>query len=336
MTSARDTVTHLVAGGVGGTVGAIVTCPLEVVKTRLQSSSSGFEIVGLPDNRRAAGSVWQCLRQVLVQEGVPGLFRGLGPNLVGVAPSRAIYFWAYSSCKSSLNRQAFLGQRDTPLVHITSAATAGCVSSVTTNPIWVVKTRLQLDREQKPTSLGNVIKQITKESGVRGFYLGLTASIYGISETVVHFVVYEHLKKRMSAWLGQRHDQHDMKHFLGFMACGAVSKTGATCLAYPHGKFHKIISYLSDNFFSLIRSGTHKIKGARAEVSIFLANHGSGLQGGGQARTLQGPCHQPDQADPQHGRHDGHLRAHGSPHQQVQCKGQQHCLVGATKCSNCR
>jgi len=215
-------------------VGAIVTCPLEVVKTRLQSSSSGFEIAGLPGNQRAAGSVYQCLRQVLVQEGIAGLFRGLGPNLVGVAPSRAIYFWAYSSCKTSLNRQALFGQRDTPLVHLTSAAAAGCVSSVTTNPIWVVKTRLQLDREQKPTSLGNVIKQISKESGIRGFYLGLTASIYGISETVVHFVVYEHLKKRMSTWLGQRHDQHDMKHFLGFMACGAASKTGATCLAYPH------------------------------------------------------------------------------------------------------
>ena len=250
MTSGRDTVTHLVAGGVGGTVGAIVTCPLEVVKTRLQSSSSGFEIAGLPDNRRAAGSVYQCLRQVLVQEGVPGLFRGLGPNLVGVAPSRAIYFWAYSSCKTSLNRKALFGQRDTPLVHLTSAAAAGCISSVTTNPIWVVKTRLQLDREQKPTSLGNVIKQIAKESGIRGFYLGLTASIYGISETVAHFVVYEHLKKRMSVWLGQRHDQHDMKHFLGFMACGAVSKTGATCLAYPHGELKNLLHSIGINVFS--------------------------------------------------------------------------------------
>lgn len=215
-------------------MGAIVTCPLEVVKTRLQSSSSGFDTRVLPDKRRTASSVWQCLRQVLVQEGVPGLFRGLGPNLVGVAPSRAIYFWAYSSCKTSLNRRAILGHRDTPLVHITSAATAGCVSSVTTNPIWVVKTRLQLDRERKPTSLGNVVRQIARESGFRGFYLGLTASIYGTSETVAHFVVYEYLKKRMSEWLGQRQDQHDFRHFLGFMACGAVSKTGATCLAYPH------------------------------------------------------------------------------------------------------
>jgi len=40
--SKRDTVIHLVAGGVAGTAGAVVTCPLEVVKTRLQSSNPVF------------------------------------------------------------------------------------------------------------------------------------------------------------------------------------------------------------------------------------------------------------------------------------------------------
>lgn len=34
---------------VGGTTGAILTCPLEVVKTRLQSSNSGFE-TRIPNN----------------------------------------------------------------------------------------------------------------------------------------------------------------------------------------------------------------------------------------------------------------------------------------------
>jgi len=37
-----ETFIPLIAGGVGGTTGAIFTCPLEVVKTRLQSSNSGF------------------------------------------------------------------------------------------------------------------------------------------------------------------------------------------------------------------------------------------------------------------------------------------------------
>ncbi|CAH2092741.1 unnamed protein product [Euphydryas editha] len=42
--SQKDTAIHLVAGGLAGTAGAVVTCPLEVVKTRLQSSKG----VGLP------------------------------------------------------------------------------------------------------------------------------------------------------------------------------------------------------------------------------------------------------------------------------------------------
>ena len=58
----HDTLTHLVAGGVGGTVGAVVTCPLEVVKTRLQASSSGFEARAGTSHVIAPRSVWQRLR----------------------------------------------------------------------------------------------------------------------------------------------------------------------------------------------------------------------------------------------------------------------------------
>lgn len=236
ITMQRDTLSHLIGGGVGGTMGAVVTCPLEVVKTRLQSSSSGFDgkAFGGDRNVMAKPGIWQCLKQILIQEGLPGMFRGLGPTLVGVAPSRAIYFWAYSSCKERLNKRAKINYTETPLIHILAAATAGMVSSVSTNPIWVVKTRLQLEREKRHISVTTVVGRIMKESGIRGFYLGLTASLYGTTETVLHFVVYEYLKKQMAELLGQTEGQHSLTHFLGFMICGAISKTGATCLAYPH------------------------------------------------------------------------------------------------------
>lgn len=47
----------------------------------------------------------QCLRHIVETEGVRALFKGLGPNIVGVAPSRAIYFCAYSQTKNALNTQ---------------------------------------------------------------------------------------------------------------------------------------------------------------------------------------------------------------------------------------
>uniref|UniRef100_A0A667HWW2 Solute carrier family 25 member 36 n=1 Tax=Lynx canadensis TaxID=61383 RepID=A0A667HWW2_LYNCA len=94
--SQRDTLVHLFAGGCGGTVGAILTCPLEVVKTRLQSSSVTLYISEVQLNTMAGASVnrvvspgpLHCLKVILEKEGPRSLFRGLGPNLVGVAPSR--------------------------------------------------------------------------------------------------------------------------------------------------------------------------------------------------------------------------------------------------------
>uniref|UniRef100_A0A5F9DNS4 Solute carrier family 25 member 36 n=1 Tax=Oryctolagus cuniculus TaxID=9986 RepID=A0A5F9DNS4_RABIT len=127
--SQRDTLVHLFAGGCGGTVGAILTCPLEVVKTRLQSSSVTLYISEVQLNTMAGASVnrivspgpLHCLKVILEKEGPRSLFRGLGPNLVGVAPSRAIYFAAYSNCKEKLNG---VFDPDSTQVHMISAAMA--------------------------------------------------------------------------------------------------------------------------------------------------------------------------------------------------------------------
>jgi len=117
-----------------------------------------------------------------------------------------------------------------------AAAFGGAVSSCSTNPLWVVKTRLQLDNEKVPTSVTTVIKRIFQESGYKGFWRGLTASLYGISETVIHFVIYEDLKKRVTKLQGENPETRNSKFvsFMSFMGCGAMSKAFATCLAYPH------------------------------------------------------------------------------------------------------
>ncbi|GBP28407.1 Mitochondrial carrier protein Rim2 [Eumeta japonica] len=172
----------------------------------------------------------QCIRHIVQTEGPRALFKGLGPNLVGVAPSRAIYFCTYSQAKAILNQHL---PPDTPVVHLSAASAAGFMSCTATNPIWFVKTRLQLDG-QNVTAV-QCIKRIYQKSGIRGFYKGITASYMGISETVVHFVLYEGVKARLAE---RRVDvtspERSPKDFLEFMAAGAFSKTVASCIAYPH------------------------------------------------------------------------------------------------------
>lgn len=287
----RDTFIHLFAGGIAGTAGAVVTCPLEVVKTRLQSSSASF-IHSVPpriaaDSGKLTGSehhlrsnngsvehhhhhhsrqrvcastilsrrrpsvlaipqcglstsvqsfsIWQCMKHIVQTEGSRALFKGLGPNIVGVAPSRAIYFCAYSKAKDALNAVGII-PANSPLVHIMSASCAGFVSASLTNPIWFVKTRLQLDYNANgKMTVSECVKRIYATQGMQGFYKGITASYFGISETVIHFVIYEALKKKLNE---QRHahpsDDKTSRDFLEFMAAGATSKTIASIVTYPH------------------------------------------------------------------------------------------------------
>lgn len=126
---------------------------------------------------------------------------------------------------------------DSPIVHILGASCAGFVSATATNPIWFVKTRLQLDcNSTNQMTVAECVQRVYKTSGLRGFYKGITASYFGISETVIHFVIYEAVKSKLIE-LREKHPTDGGKtsrDFLEFMAAGAISKTVASCIAYPH------------------------------------------------------------------------------------------------------
>ncbi|OTF69359.1 Mitochondrial carrier protein-like protein [Euroglyphus maynei] len=83
------------------------------------------------------------MKHIVNTEGPRAIFKGLGPNIIGVAPSRAIYFCTYSQVKSWCNQRI---TPDTPYVHIISSACGGFISCTLTNPIWFIKTRMQLDK----------------------------------------------------------------------------------------------------------------------------------------------------------------------------------------------
>ncbi|UJR09650.1 hypothetical protein I4U23_013884 [Adineta vaga] len=243
----RSSYVHLLAGGLAGTFGAVLTCPLEVIKTRYQSSQNAFSQekvhLNLHSSKsntvafqfrydRKRPSIIGSLRQIVKYEGVPGLFKGLIPNLIGVAPSRAIYFFAYANTKLFLVKEM---ERETPLVHITSAATAGIAMSTCTNPLWFIKTRLQI--EQGNIRAIDLIRNVYREHGILGFYKGISASYVGVSETIVHFVLYEQIKAQLQLLHARQNhssDDTNFHSFVTYLIAAACSKSFATTLCYPH------------------------------------------------------------------------------------------------------
>jgi len=248
-TKSRRHLTHiqLIAGGIGGTAGVVATCPLDVVQTRLQSTTvkirrthSSFASVGLVNggvnvnvgSRPFDGGIFSYMRFIVKTEGLGALYKGLAPNLVGVAPSRAIYFTIYTKTKNFLG---MLGPLSTssPLVHMLSAITASFSTSTLTNPIWFIKTRLQLDFRATGIrkKVETLVKDVYKRDGISGFYRGLTASYAGASETVLYFVAYERAKEILA---NVRNSSTDDLNWYDHIIGAGVSKFFATASVYPH------------------------------------------------------------------------------------------------------
>ncbi|PFH50982.1 hypothetical protein AMATHDRAFT_47490 [Amanita thiersii Skay4041] len=267
---------HFVAGGLGGMCGAIVTSPFDVVKTRLQSdlfrenrtavgvmrSGGGATATVVASAPRVGGLLWNfvetghILRDIYRYESPKALFKGLGPTLVGVVPARSINFFTYGNGKRIIADNFNHGQENT-YVHLTAAAIAGILTGTATNPIWVVKTRLQLAVDaaaaksapsfsftpsysaQNVIAEGNshvlggswrTIKQIMREEGVRGFYKGLSASYLGVTEGTIQWVLYERLKKLSAGTEGQG----GVAEWFGMLGSAGTAKCVASLITYPH------------------------------------------------------------------------------------------------------
>jgi len=169
--------------------------------------------------------------------------------LSGVVPARAINFYTYGNGKRVIAEQ-FNGGQESPLVHLCAAACAGIVTGTATNPIWLVKTRLQLDKATARGSHGtgrqyknsfDCVKQVVRQEGIRGLYRGLSASYLGVTESTLQWVLYE----RMKAYLARRkadivdagRPMTTWDEFVdtgGKLGAAGAAKLFAAALTYPH------------------------------------------------------------------------------------------------------
>ena len=166
-----------------------ITNPLEVIKTQLQSSNAAF----------GTRSPVALAKNIMERDGFAGFFRGLPPTLVGIIPSRSAYFYAYQRIKVALGPYAPEGSVPNALV---SGFMAGIVGNTLTNPIWMVRTRMQILADQAAgqrvyAGYIDAISTIFREEGIQGFYKGISASYWGCTEGAMQFILYEQFKTKL-------------------------------------------------------------------------------------------------------------------------------------------
>ncbi len=127
---------HLAAGLLAGATSTAVLQPIDVIKVRYQVWN------------RAYSSLAGAFTSIVKEEGIRALYKGLAPAMIGSSVSWGLYLHLYERIKGVVASSRHNdGSRLSYWENMLAATSAGCSVVMVTNPIWMIKTRMQLQRE---------------------------------------------------------------------------------------------------------------------------------------------------------------------------------------------
>jgi solute carrier family 25 thiamine pyrophosphate transporter 19 len=189
--------THFICGGVSGCLATLASQPFDVIRTR-------FVAQGHP---QVYSNMFDAARQIVVKEKFTGLYRGLVPTLIQIAPQTGFQFAFYSMFTSLwklVHVKAFLCPQDNigAVGGLACGSAAGMCAKVVVYPLDVIKKRLQMQgfgyghivvgSARHYRSFIHCARQVVTYEGFSALYKGLGPSVLkAIVTTGLHFSAYE-------------------------------------------------------------------------------------------------------------------------------------------------
>ena len=139
----------------------------------------------------------------------------------------AFFFWNYETAKKTHEINGMSTMNAVTLASIE----ASFMTTMVTQPIWVIKTRMLLNVNKKISEFDNCKKQVREiygQHGYKGFLKGLQLSLVLSFSGVVQMYVYEGAKILYEKFNIPASELNE-KHFI----CGSLSKVFSVLLSYP-------------------------------------------------------------------------------------------------------
>ncbi|CAK7348230.1 unnamed protein product [Dovyalis caffra] len=209
--SSSQIVSHFATSGLSVAVATAITHPLDVLKVRLQ-----MQLVGQKGPLTGMGQV---AVRVLKKEGPEALYLGLMPALIRSVLYGGLRLGLYEPSKYACNL-AF-GSTNI-LLKIASGAFAGALATALTNPVEVLKVRLQMNANRRQGGQMAEMRRIVSEEGVIALWKGVGPAMARAGAlTASQLATYDETKQVLIRWTPLEEGFH--LHLLPSTVAGTVS-----------------------------------------------------------------------------------------------------------------
>jgi len=269
---------EFITSGVSVSIANVATLPIDVLKVRLQLANA---TITHSQSTMKAGLLRTAIN-IAKKEGIHAFYLGLTPALARGLFYGGVRLGAYGPIKNILKRVATDDRR--PSIKFLRNVTAGCLSgsiaAITSNPIDLCKTKLQAKHSPYTSSI-HVIKDVIRDHGVRGLWVGTVPAVIRTAVlTAAQCVTYDHAKRFVSRTTGL--SEGVTLHLGASLITGLVTTTVTAPLdmiktnMYATGDYgameliHKIVD--NEGFRGLLRGWSAQyVRLGPQTVVIFLA-----------------------------------------------------------------
>ncbi|KAJ8328841.1 mitochondrial thiamine pyrophosphate transporter [Batrachochytrium dendrobatidis] len=176
---------NAISGAISGVMARFATAPLDVIKIRLQlqtTTTKVFEKGHSNYHKPKYQSIFQAGRLIIKEEGILGLWKGNLSALYLYLAYGAVQFAIFHEILNNSKKQdSFLATHIPQQAHtFIAGAISGCVSTVSTYPLDLLRTRFAVQRNNFYPSLTKAIKNIFVKEGISGFYRGMLPTLVQI------------------------------------------------------------------------------------------------------------------------------------------------------------
>lgn len=188
-TNSEELSKKLIAGGVAGVIGTTCIYPIDYIKTRLQNQHQKTPLKQLPT----------FIRSIYQRTGLRGFYSGLGANLIGVTPEKAIKLTVNDLVRTKLAKNSGRNESELPwYLGMIAGGMAGTCQILATTPMEMAKIQLQMQTTPSQDKF-----KLLRELGIRGLYRGFGATFMrDVPFSFIFFPTHAFLKNKFDGSLG--------------------------------------------------------------------------------------------------------------------------------------